>query len=109
MEDNFNIHKWNKDRYLKEVGEEPYRTAMQNLAAKAGIEYSNSPNKMLYPYIVASNNDNIEVRATNDLKAINKALENGLPQDNELLVINNLTNIKSKFKYNINTNQYEKI
>lgn len=109
MEDNFNIHKWNKDRYLKEVGEEPYRTAISNLASKAGIEYSTSPNKMIYSYTVISNNDNIEVKATNDLKAIDKALNDGLPQDDNLLVINNLTNTKSNFKYNINTNQYEKI
>lgn len=109
MEDNFNIHKWNRDRYINEIEQDPYRIAISNLASKSGIEYSDSPNKLLYSYTVVSNNDNIEVKATSDLKAIDKALKDGLPQDDNLLVINNLTNIKSNFKYNINTNQYEKI
>lgn len=38
MNDTFDIHKWNKDRYLSESeAQNPYDTAMKNLATKADI------------------------------------------------------------------------
>ncbi len=109
MEDNFNIHKWNRDRYIREVSEEPYGTAMNVLAKKLGIKGSEGTNKFLAPYTVSNGMDNVKVRALNDIKAIDKAIENGLSQNNQMVVTDDLTNEKSTFQYNLTTNQYEKI
>lgn len=113
MEDNFNVHKWNRDRYIREVSEEPYGTAMNVLAKKLGIKGSEGTNKFRVSYIVNNEiDDEVEVKASNDLDAIDKAIRDHAlfwSQDTKMIVTNTLTKEKTTFQYNPNTNQYEKI
>jgi hypothetical protein len=89
MNDTFDIHKWNKDRYLSESESEdqnPYDTAMQNLATKADITIhtpsgGNKFRKHQYEVGYTYRNgeeyeDGIEyVEASSEEEAINKAKE----------------------------------
>lgn len=123
MSDNFNVHKWNRDRYINDLQlDENYEKALDILAKKAGIEGSKGKNKINLPtqeynvsFWLTKGGDkepmDYDVEAKNEKEAIELA---ELPSHHKIYkqtitVLNKKTNDESKYKYDPSNLEYIKL